>query len=133
MAAWRPSPLTCLLHNAAAFVLIFGCQTHIPSGLAAILNATTPLFTVLVAHWATADEKLTTAPPAWSHGSVAALAADVPAAQRGRVRLDLRVPDAHPERACGDPQRNDAAVHRAGRALGDRRRETDPRAPRLRR
>ena len=34
-------------------------QTHIPSGLASILNATTPIFTVLVAHVATRDEKLT--------------------------------------------------------------------------
>ena len=48
-----------LLNNAIPFGLIFWGQTHIPSGLAAILNATTPLFTVLVAHWATVDEKLT--------------------------------------------------------------------------
>jgi drug/metabolite transporter (DMT)-like permease len=34
-------------------------QTHIASGLAAILNATTPLLTVLVAHALTDDEKLT--------------------------------------------------------------------------
>ena len=50
-----------LLNNALPFSLIFWGQTHIPSGLAAILNATTPLFTVLVAHFATADEKLTAA------------------------------------------------------------------------
>ena len=40
------------------FTLIFWGQTHIPSGLASILNATTPLFTVLIAHFATRDEKL---------------------------------------------------------------------------
>ena len=34
-------------------------QTHIASGLASILNATMPIFTVLVAHFLTADEKLT--------------------------------------------------------------------------
>ena len=39
-----------LLNNVIPFSLIFWGQTHIPSGLAAILNATTPLFTVLVAH-----------------------------------------------------------------------------------
>ena len=39
-----------LLNNAVPFTLIVFGQTHIPSGLAAILNATTPLFTVLVAH-----------------------------------------------------------------------------------
>jgi drug/metabolite transporter (DMT)-like permease len=47
-----------LLNNVIPFSLIFWGQTHIPSGLAAILNATTPLFTVLVAQFATADEKL---------------------------------------------------------------------------
>jgi drug/metabolite transporter (DMT)-like permease len=61
MAAWRPYLLMGLLNNVIPFGLIFWGQTHIPSGLAAILNATTPLFTVLVAHIATADEKLTAA------------------------------------------------------------------------
>jgi drug/metabolite transporter (DMT)-like permease len=56
--AWRPYAVMGLLNNVLPFALIFWSQTHIPSGLAAILNATTPLFTVLVAHWATADEKL---------------------------------------------------------------------------
>jgi drug/metabolite transporter (DMT)-like permease len=59
LAAWRPYALMGLLNNAIPFGLIFWGQTHIPSGLAAILNATTPLFTVVVAHWATTDEKLT--------------------------------------------------------------------------
>jgi drug/metabolite transporter (DMT)-like permease len=58
-AAWRPFAIMGLLNNAIPFVLILWGQTHIPSGLAAILNATTPLFTVLVAHLATADERLT--------------------------------------------------------------------------
>jgi len=61
MAAWRPYLLMGLLNNAVPFGLIFWGQTHIPSGLAAILNATTPLFTALVAHAATADERLNTA------------------------------------------------------------------------
>jgi drug/metabolite transporter (DMT)-like permease len=47
-----------LLNNAIPFCLIVWSQTHIASGLAAILNATTPLFTVLVAHALTADEKM---------------------------------------------------------------------------
>jgi drug/metabolite transporter (DMT)-like permease len=58
-ADWRPYALMGLLNNVLPFTLLFWGQTHIPSGLAAILNATTPLFTVLVAHVATADEKLT--------------------------------------------------------------------------
>ncbi len=60
-STWRPYLVMGLLNNAIPFALIFWGQTHIPSGLAAILNATTPLFTVLVAHWATADEKLNAA------------------------------------------------------------------------
>ena len=48
-----------LLNNMIPFCLIVWGQTHIASGLASILNATTPLFAVIVAHVLTADEKLT--------------------------------------------------------------------------
>lgn len=48
-----------LLNNVVPFSLIVWGQHHIASGLASILNATTPLFTVLVAHLLTPDEKLT--------------------------------------------------------------------------
>lgn len=48
-----------ILNNAIPFSLIVWGQSHIASGLASILNATTPLFTVVVAHYLTADEKLT--------------------------------------------------------------------------
>jgi drug/metabolite transporter (DMT)-like permease len=48
-----------LLNNAAPFCLIVWGQTHIASGLAAILNATTPLWTVIVAHVLTTDERIT--------------------------------------------------------------------------
>lgn len=47
------------LNNVLPFCLIVWGQTHIASGLASILNATTPLFTVAVAHGLTADEKMT--------------------------------------------------------------------------
>ncbi|MBB3311652.1 drug/metabolite transporter (DMT)-like permease [Rhizobium sp. BK196] len=47
------------LNNMIPFCLIVWGQTHIASGLASILNATTPLFAVVVAHVLTADEKLT--------------------------------------------------------------------------
>lgn len=50
-----------LLNNVVPFSLIVWGQHHIASGLASILNATTPLFTVLVAHLLTRDEKLTAA------------------------------------------------------------------------
>jgi len=48
-----------LLNNVVPFGLIVWGQTHLASGVAAILNATTPLFTAIVAHAVTADEKLT--------------------------------------------------------------------------
>lgn len=46
------------LNNLVPFCLIVWGQTHIASGLAAILNATTPLFTLIIAHLATQNEKL---------------------------------------------------------------------------
>jgi drug/metabolite transporter (DMT)-like permease len=49
-----------LLNNLIPFSLIFWGQTQIASGLASILNSTTPLFAVVLAHWLTQDEKLTT-------------------------------------------------------------------------
>jgi len=48
-----------ILNNVIPFTLIVWGQKHIASGLASILNATTPLFTVIVAHYLTADERLT--------------------------------------------------------------------------
>lgn len=47
------------LNNVVPFTLIVWGQGHIASGVASILNATTPLFTVIVAHFLTADEKMT--------------------------------------------------------------------------
>ena len=48
-----------LFNNVIPQTLIVWGQTQIPSGLASILNATTPLFGVLVAHFFTSDEKMT--------------------------------------------------------------------------
>jgi drug/metabolite transporter (DMT)-like permease len=47
-AGWWPFFLVALFNNVLPFSLIVIGQTTIPSGLASILNATTPLFTVLV-------------------------------------------------------------------------------------
>ncbi|MBW3095941.1 DMT family transporter [Pseudohoeflea sp. DP4N28-3] len=47
-----------LLNNAIPFTLIFTGQTVIGAGLASILNATTPLWTVLIAQVLTSDEKI---------------------------------------------------------------------------
>ncbi|MBU2326333.1 MAG: DMT family transporter [Alphaproteobacteria bacterium] len=48
-----------LLNNMIPFSLIVWGQGTIASGLASILNATTPLFGVVVAHLLTRDEKMT--------------------------------------------------------------------------
>ena len=48
-----------LLNNAIPFGLIVWGQTQIASGLASILNATTPLFTVIVAGMLLPDERAT--------------------------------------------------------------------------
>jgi drug/metabolite transporter (DMT)-like permease len=48
VAGWKPFFAIGLLNNVIPFSLIVIGQTFIPSGLASILNATTPLFTVLV-------------------------------------------------------------------------------------
>ena len=57
---WPAFAVLGVLNCAIPFSLIFWGQTHIPSGLASILNATTPIFTVLIAQVATRDEKVTT-------------------------------------------------------------------------
>jgi drug/metabolite transporter (DMT)-like permease len=56
--SWRAFFGMGLLNNAIPFSLIVWGQTHVASGLASILNATTPFFTVVVAHVLTADERL---------------------------------------------------------------------------
>ena len=56
---WMGYLLMGLLNNALPFTLIVWGQTRIESGVASILNATTPIFTVLLAHFLTADERLT--------------------------------------------------------------------------
>ena len=57
LPGWRPFFGIALLNNVLPFSLIVMGQTYVPSGLASILNATTPLFTVLVMA-ASGDEKL---------------------------------------------------------------------------
>ncbi len=47
--AWRDFAVMSLLNNVVPFALIFTGQTLIPSGLAAVANATTPLMALLVA------------------------------------------------------------------------------------
>jgi drug/metabolite transporter (DMT)-like permease len=55
---WGSILLLALLNNALPFTLFGWGQTHIASGLAAILNATTPIWGVIVAHLLTRDERM---------------------------------------------------------------------------
>ncbi|WP_262313411.1 DMT family transporter [Acidiphilium sp. AL] len=56
---WADFIVMGVLNNVIPFSLIVFGETRISSGLASILNATTPMFTVVVAHMLTANEKLT--------------------------------------------------------------------------
>jgi drug/metabolite transporter (DMT)-like permease len=55
---WGSILLLALLNNALPFTLFGWSQTHIASGLASILNATTPIWGVVVAHYLTHDERM---------------------------------------------------------------------------
>jgi drug/metabolite transporter (DMT)-like permease len=55
---WGAILLVALLNNMLPFALFGWGQTHIASGLASILNATTPIWGVLVAHFLTRDERM---------------------------------------------------------------------------
>lgn len=47
-AGWKPFIVMSLINNVIPFSLLTGAQYFITSGLTSVLNATTPLFTVLV-------------------------------------------------------------------------------------
>ena len=55
---WGSILLLALLNNALPFALFGWSQMHIASGLASILNATTPIWGVVVAHFLTHDERM---------------------------------------------------------------------------
>ncbi len=56
--AWGAFIVMGALNNLIPFCLIVWGQIEIASGLASILNATTPLFTVVLAHVLTRDERM---------------------------------------------------------------------------
>jgi drug/metabolite transporter (DMT)-like permease len=58
-ASWTPFFLYTLFSNVLPFLLVLRGQTGTTSGLAAVLGATTPLFTILLAHRFTHDERVT--------------------------------------------------------------------------
>lgn len=56
---WGAFLVMGLLNNVVPFTLIVWGQTQIASGVAAILNASTPVFAVIFAHFLTTDEQMT--------------------------------------------------------------------------
>lgn len=58
LAAWRAFFVMGLLSNAIPFSLIAWGQTQLTGGLAAVLNAMTPIVGAVLAHFLTSDEKL---------------------------------------------------------------------------
>ncbi len=61
LSMWGRLIVLGALRATVPISLIVWAETQIDSGLASILNSTSPLFTVLVAHFLTADETLTPA------------------------------------------------------------------------
>jgi drug/metabolite transporter (DMT)-like permease len=59
LGLWGAFLVMGLINNVVPFSLLVWGQTQIASGLASILNATTPIFTIVVAHFLTSDEKMT--------------------------------------------------------------------------
>ena len=59
MKAWVALFVVGILNNVIPFFLIVWGQTHITAGMSSILNATTPIFTVIVAGALLADERIT--------------------------------------------------------------------------
>jgi drug/metabolite transporter (DMT)-like permease len=57
-SVWGTFLLMGLFNGAVPYTLITWAEIHIDSGLAAIVNALMPLFTVLLAHLFTGDERL---------------------------------------------------------------------------
>ena len=56
---WRAYAVLGLLGAAIPYSLISWGEQYIPSGLASLLQSTTPIFTVILAHFLTDDERIT--------------------------------------------------------------------------
>jgi drug/metabolite transporter (DMT)-like permease len=60
-AVWPALAVMGIFNNVVPYTLFVTAQGQITGALASVLNATTPLFTVVVAHLATRDERITAA------------------------------------------------------------------------
>jgi drug/metabolite transporter (DMT)-like permease len=56
---WKHLSVVALAHNAIPFVLFAWGEQYVDSALASILNGTIPLFTIVLAHFFTLDDRLT--------------------------------------------------------------------------
>ncbi len=57
-AVWISLALMSVVNNVLPFSLIYWGQQYISSSLSSILNASVPLFTIVVAHFATHDDRI---------------------------------------------------------------------------
>jgi drug/metabolite transporter (DMT)-like permease len=55
---WLNLAIVALFHNTLPFVLLSWGEQRIDSALASIINGTTPIFTILIAHLLTTDDRL---------------------------------------------------------------------------
>lgn len=58
---WKHLSVVALTHNTIPFVLFAWGEQYVDSALASILNGTIPLFTIILAHFFTQDDRLTPA------------------------------------------------------------------------
>lgn len=58
---WRHLAVMGFIHNTIPFVLFGWGEQYIDSAMASILNGTTPLFTIILAHYFVGDDRLTPA------------------------------------------------------------------------
>ncbi|MCB0197674.1 MAG: DMT family transporter [Anaerolineae bacterium] len=56
---WTRFAVAGMLHNALPFALLVFGEQHVDSALAAVLNGTSPLYAILLAHFLTKDDRLT--------------------------------------------------------------------------
>ena len=57
-ATWRSFAFMAVFANALPFVLFGWGEIHVDSALAAVLNGTTPIFTIIIAHFFISDDRL---------------------------------------------------------------------------
>ncbi len=56
---WLNLTILGIINNAIPYVLISWGEQYIDSAVAAVLNSTTPLFTMVIAHWFLTDDRMT--------------------------------------------------------------------------